>query len=99
MSESPHSSRFEELLPAYALSALDPAELREMEEHLAGCDECRRQLRLWNLDLESLAASVEPVAPSETTRARILRMTAGAAPAPPRRLPGWALVAAAALLA
>ncbi|HEV7785402.1 MAG TPA: anti-sigma factor [Thermoanaerobaculia bacterium] len=102
MIESPHSSRFEELLPAYALGALDADELREMEEHLAGCDECRRQLRLWNGDLEALAASVVPVAPSEMTRARILRSTAGvagAAPAPPRRLPGWALLAAAALLA
>jgi len=101
MSDSPHSSRFEELLPAYALSALDAAELREMEEHLAGCEECHRQLRLWNLDLESLAASVEPVAPSETTRARILRLAGGGTvPAvPPRRLPGWALFAAAALLA
>jgi anti-sigma-K factor RskA len=99
MSESLHSSRFEELLPAYALSALDAAELRETEEHLAGCEECRGQLRLWNLDLESLAASVEPVAPSETTRARILRFAGGTAPAPPRRLPGWVLLAAAALLA
>lgn len=98
MSDSPHSSRFEELLPAYALSALDAAELHEMEEHLAGCEECHRELRLWNLDLESLAASVEPVAPSETTRARILRL-AGGGSAPPRRLPGWALFAAAALLA
>jgi anti-sigma-K factor RskA len=100
MTESPHSSRFEELLPAYALGALDADELREMEEHLTGsCDECRRQLRLWNLDLESLAASVPPVAPSETTRARILRFAAVATPASSRRLPGWVLLAAAALLA
>jgi anti-sigma-K factor RskA len=101
MIESPHSSRFEELLPAYALGALDADDLREMEEHLAGCEECRRQLALWDLDLESLAASVAPVTPSETTRARVLRLAGGAVPAPasPRRLPGWALLAAAALLA
>lgn len=100
MIESPHSNRFEELLPAYALGALDADDLREMEEHLAGCEECRRQLALWDLDLEALAASVAPVVPSETTRARILRLAAGAAaPASPRRLPGWILLAAAALLA
>jgi anti-sigma-K factor RskA len=98
MIESPHSSRFEELLPAYALGALDAAELREMEEHLAGCGECSGQLALWDRDLEALAASVVPVVPSETTRARVLSLVAGAAPAP-RRLPGWALLAAAALLA
>ncbi|HSS78007.1 MAG TPA: anti-sigma factor [Thermoanaerobaculia bacterium] len=102
MSETPHSTRFEELLPAYALGALDADDLHEMEEHLAaGCGECRRQLELWNRDLEALAASVTPVAPSEMTRARILRVTvgvAGAAPSP-RRLPWWISLAAAALLA
>jgi anti-sigma-K factor RskA len=99
MSEAPHSSRFEELLPAYALGALDADDLREMEEHLAGCGECRGQLALWDRDLEALAASVEPVAPSETTRARILRLAGGTVPAAYRRLPGWVPLAAAALLA
>ena len=99
---APHSPRFEELLPAYALGALDGDDLRELEEHLAtGCEECRRQLALWDRDLEALAESVPPVQPSETTRARVLKLaapgTAPAAPAP-RRLPGWAPFAAAALL-
>jgi anti-sigma-K factor RskA len=98
MTEAPHPTRFEELLPAYALGALDADDLRELEEHLAGgCGECRRQLELWNRDLEALAASVTPVVPSETTRARILRLAAGAAPSP-RRLPWWISLAAAALL-
>jgi anti-sigma-K factor RskA len=102
MSDAPHPTRFEELLPAYALGALDADDLRELEEHLAGgCGECRRQLELWNRDLEALAASVTPVVPSETTRARILRITAGGAGAAPspRRLPWWVSLAAAALLA
>jgi len=99
MIDAPHSTRFEELLPVYALGALDADDLREMEEHWAGgCGECRRQLELWNRDLEALAAAVTPVAPSETTRARILRFAAGAAPSP-RRLPWWISLAAAALLA
>jgi anti-sigma-K factor RskA len=95
---TPHSTRLEELLPAYALGALDGEDLRELEAHLdVGCDECRRQLDLWNRDLESLAASVPPLPPSDTTRARILRLATGAAPAP-ARLPRWAFFAAAALL-
>jgi len=102
MTAAPHSTRFEDLLPAYALGALDGDDLRELEEHLAGgCAECRRQLDLWNRDLEALADSVTPVEPSETARARVLRMTAGvvnAVPAP-RRLPRWLPLAAAALLA
>jgi anti-sigma-K factor RskA len=105
MTVVPHSARFEEFLPAYALGALDGDDLRELEEHLAdGCEECRRQLDLWNRDLEALADSVTPVEPSEMTRARVLRLSAGApgavnaAPAP-RRLPLWLPLAAAALLA
>jgi anti-sigma-K factor RskA len=98
MIDAPHPTHLEELLPAYALGALDADDLRELEEHLAGgCGECRRQLELWNRDLEALAASVTPVVPSETTRARILRLAAGAAPSP-RRLPWWISLAAAALL-
>src|SRR5215203_737800 len=94
---TPHSSRIEELLPAYALGALDGEDLRELEEHLAGgCAECRGQIDLWQRDLEALADSVAPVEPSEMTRARVLRLT-GAAPAP-RRIPGWLAFAAAALL-
>ena len=90
-----HLPHHEELLPAYALGAVDGEDLREMEAHLAtGCAECRRQLDLWQGDLEELAASVEPVTPSETTRRRIQKM-APARVKPARWLP---LVAAAALL-
>jgi anti-sigma-K factor RskA len=100
-----HSPRHEELLPAYALDALDREELRELEAHLAsGCAECRRHLELWQGDLEELAASVEPVTPSEATRRRLQRLTAGngeppPASARPRSVARWVwLVAAASLL-
>jgi anti-sigma-K factor RskA len=96
-----HTPRIEELLPAYALDALDGDDLLELEEHLAGdCDECRRQLALWQGDLEELAAAVTPVEPSEITRARILRL-AGGSPAPARavrRTSGWLAAAALVLL-
>ena len=91
-----HSKRIEELLPSYALGALDGEELRELEAHLAaGCPECSRELDLWNRDFEALADSVPPVMPSETTRKRVLRV-AGATR--PRRIPRWIHAAAAALL-
>jgi anti-sigma-K factor RskA len=106
---SPHSPRCEELLPAYALGALDGDELRELAAHLAGgCGECARQLALWQGDLETLAAETPPVEPSELTRARILRLAGGApaspASAPARRAPsrplaGWLALAALLLLA
>ncbi len=101
-----HSARHEELLPAYALGALDGEELRELETHLAaGCEECHRLLDLWQGDVEELAAAVEPVAPSEETRRRIQRLAgAPAAPVVPIRRPAassvtrWAWLAAAACL-
>ena len=93
-----HSTRHEELLPAYALGAVDGEDLREMESHLAtGCAECRRQLDLWQGDLEELAASVEPVAPSEMVRRRVQKL-AGAPAARPRTSRWPAIVAAASLL-
>lgn len=100
---TPHTPRIEELLPAYALGALDGDDLRELEAHLAGgCEECRRQLALWQGELEALAAGVEPVAPSDVTRAKVLRLAGGAETepaAPPRRTPWWMTAAAAVLLA
>lgn len=99
-----HLPRHEELLPAYALGAVDGEDLREMEAHLAaGCAECRRQLDLWQGDLEELAASVEPIAPSETARRRIQRLAGGAgaaaaAPVRPRSGSRWMPILAAASL-
>jgi anti-sigma-K factor RskA len=107
-----HSAHLGELLPAYALGALDGAELRELEEHLAtGCPECRRELDLWQGDLEELAAAVTPLQPSDETRRRILRLSGGAGQAPVarfpqasearpvRRIPRWLALPIAALLA
>ncbi|HSG38334.1 MAG TPA: anti-sigma factor, partial [Thermoanaerobaculia bacterium] len=96
MTTPPHPTRIEELLPSYALGALDGEDLRELEAHLAaGCPECRSQLDLWNGDLEELAATVVPVEPSETTRTRVLRIAGGSRP---RRVPRWIYPAIAALL-
>jgi anti-sigma-K factor RskA len=106
---TPHSPHFEELLPAHALGALDGDDLRELEEHLSGgCEECRRQLALWEGDLEMLAASIAPVEPSEVTKARVMKLagssTAATAPASVAapvvvRTPGWMKIAALLLLA
>lgn len=100
---TPHTPRIEELLPAYALGALDGGDLRELEAHLAGgCEECRRQLALWQGDLEALAAAeVEPVQPSDITRARVLRLATPLLD--PARMsvhvrPTWVGIAAALLL-
>lgn len=69
-----HSPRFEEMLPAYALGALDGEDLRELETHLAaGCPECQGLLRIWQGDVEALAVAAAPLEPSQLTRERLLR--------------------------
>jgi anti-sigma-K factor RskA len=60
-----HSPRFDDLLPAYALGALDGEELRELESHLAaGCPACAAELRRLAANLEELA-DVAAVLPEE----------------------------------
>jgi hypothetical protein len=95
----PHSPRFEELLPAFALGALDEDELRELREHLAAdCPICGAELRRLAADLEALAASAEPVAaalPSDLAE-RVLALAvaeprAGSPPSQPLHMPSAAL--------
>jgi anti-sigma-K factor RskA len=58
MTASTHSPRFDELLPAYALGALDGDELRELAAHLAaGCPACEGELRRLAAEMEDLAAA------------------------------------------
>ena len=58
MTSSTHSPRFDELLPAYALGALDGDELRELAAHLAaGCPVCESELRRLAAEVEDLAAA------------------------------------------
>ena len=44
MSATSHDPRRDDLA-AYLLGALDPTEVADLEGHLAGCEECRRELR------------------------------------------------------
>jgi hypothetical protein len=97
MSAIEHTPQMEELLPVYALAALDGDDLRLLEEHLAtGCPVCRRELQLWHADVEALAAGLPEVPPSEMARARAVRAVgaeptalsrAGAAGTAPPALP------------
>ena len=82
---SSHDDRYLEMLAAYALEALDPKEVEELEEHLStGCAVCEAELAASRADVEALAASLPPVEPSETTRrhlfGRIERSTTGPVP-------------------
>lgn len=111
MMPEPHDPRFVDFLPSYALGALDGEDLRDLTAHLAaGCESCARVLAGWRVEVEALAAAVEPVAPLPATRQRLLdaiAIPAGArvaefrapASAPRARNSNWGWLAAAAAAA
>ncbi len=93
---STHEPRYIELLPAYAIGALDGEDLTALEQHLeSGCDRCESELSAWRRDVEALAAASPRVQPSEVTRARVMKLaTADQAPRRANGLTRWALAAA-----
>lgn len=67
----------------YALGALDGAELRDFESHLAsGCAECEERLRESREAIAQAVASLAPVAPPPRVKAEILRRIGAESPAP-----------------
>jgi hypothetical protein len=65
-------AEYEELLALGALDAAEGAERRALDAHLAGCAECRAELRSLSDAAAAIALSVTPVAPAPELRARLL---------------------------
>ncbi|HEY0376034.1 MAG TPA: anti-sigma factor [Pyrinomonadaceae bacterium] len=63
---------YKEMLAAQALDALEPAEARELAEHLAACDECGAELAAWQDTASSLTYAAPLAEPSSDLRSRIL---------------------------
>jgi anti-sigma-K factor RskA len=71
MSEKIHESKRDELA-SYLLGALDPGEAATLEQHLAGCEECRAELDWLRPAALMLPETVERVEPPAELRARIM---------------------------
>jgi anti-sigma-K factor RskA len=69
--------RFRDDIAAYLLSALGEAETREIELHLDGCEECRRELNRLRVAADALPRSVEPIAPPPALKRELMRAVAG----------------------
>jgi anti-sigma-K factor RskA len=69
----------DELAGAFALGALDGDELRAVTEHLETCPEPHAELRSLLGAGDVLAASLEPVRPSQSLRDRLMETVAGTA--------------------
>lgn len=74
MNETTHAA-LRELLPAYALDALDE-ERAEVAEHLEGCADCRRELRSLREELDSLAFSAPVALPAPGVKTALLEQVA-----------------------
>jgi len=97
MSENGHDRRSDEIA-AYLLGALEPGEAAELERHLAGCGECRRELEWLRPAVQLLPESVERVEPPRELRGRLMEQVyseAEASVAPKRArgrgISGWSL--------
>jgi anti-sigma-K factor RskA len=71
MNEREHQARRDELA-AYLLGALEPGEAAALEQHLAGCEECRTELEWLRPAVQTLPTAVEPAEPPTGLRARIM---------------------------
>ena len=63
---------YKEMLAAHALGALDRAEARELETHLAACAECRGELESWHDVAAEVAYAAPAIEPSAKLRSRVL---------------------------
>lgn len=63
---------YKELIALDAVGGLDAGEARALGEHLAACEECRREALELAEAAAALGYAVEPVAPPASLRARVL---------------------------
>lgn len=67
-----HEAHVTELLPAYALGALDEADINLVASHLASCTICRAELDSFETVVEQLALSAPEASPSPDLKRRLL---------------------------
>lgn len=88
-----------ELLPLYALGALEEPERREVEAELERDPSLEAELARWVGQVEALAETVPPILPSEAVRARLLAaLPPPSASAAARSWMGWAAAAVLAVV-
>src|SRR6266508_5044789 len=88
-----------ELTAAYALHALEPADERDFEDHLARCEWCRTAVAEFEEVGAALAYDVDAPAPPSGLRDRILTTAMLERPNVVPLRPRWTLTTAAALAA
>jgi anti-sigma-K factor RskA len=72
MNESNHERWNEEVVAAYMLGALEPAEAAELERHAEGCERCQAEIRWLTPAINALPESVERLEPPRELRERVM---------------------------
>jgi anti-sigma-K factor RskA len=72
MNQHEHDSRLEEVA-AYAIGALDPEQVPELERHLADCKRCQEELRWLAPAVGALPEAVERHAPPPELKVRLMK--------------------------
>jgi hypothetical protein len=75
-----HCDAAAELLPAYALDALDPEEMQAVRTHVATCARCRAELADYNQVVDALGTVAPVASPPSALRSRLLTSAASASP-------------------
>jgi len=65
--------KFEDLIPAYALGALEPEERRQLEIHLETCEKCQAIQASYRLVTEGMLHASDPKPPPRAVRNRLLK--------------------------
>ena len=81
-----------ELLPAYALGAVPSDESSEVQRHLRGCDECRREAEELGATSDQLALAVTPEALPAGFADRVMARVSEEQPAVERAGRRWSLM-------
>ncbi|MBS1884980.1 MAG: anti-sigma factor [Actinobacteria bacterium] len=71
MNANDHDRRLEEVA-AYALGALDPEQVVELERHLAACSRCQEELQWLSPAVRALPETVEPRTPPSALKRRLM---------------------------
>lgn len=69
---SEHHDRWSEDLAAYALGALEPERVAELEHHAEGCERCRSEIRWLMPAVDALAEAVPRQEPLPALRQRLM---------------------------
>jgi anti-sigma-K factor RskA len=81
-----NSNHVEELLPAYAIDALEEDETVRVSEHLAGCLACRAELTAYQAVADSLALAAPDAEPPADLKQRLMTRVQPSRPLAPARL-------------